>query len=105
MSYVLANIANRPKLVLTALSFLLAVLMIVNCGGSSDGPPGLPGAPGSPGANLATSRGLGSAGQDRVFRAHIQIPGLAGVPKKSPRSTRRPCDPDRRCRKRSGCFG
>ena len=40
-------LVDRPKLVLSAISFLLAALMIVNCGGSSSETSGAPGEPGT----------------------------------------------------------
>ena len=79
MSYVLANIANRPKLVLSVLSFLLAVLMIVNCGGSSDGPPGSPGEPGAPGHSGRPAQPDQIAIQTVVVEKEVQVAGKTVV--------------------------
>ena len=49
MTYPIEIFAQRPKLFLSLFSFIFAALMVVNCGGSSDGEPGLAGAPGDPG--------------------------------------------------------
>ena len=49
MTQAIEIFAQRPKIVLSLFSFIFAALMVVNCGGSSDGEPGLAGAPGDPG--------------------------------------------------------
>ena len=43
MTHIGTILVDRPKLVLGAISFLLAALMIVNCGGSSSETSGAPG--------------------------------------------------------------
>ncbi|MCY4474764.1 MAG: DUF4349 domain-containing protein [Chloroflexi bacterium] len=49
MTYAIDMVAQRPKIFLSLFSFIFAALMVVNCGGSSDGESGFPGALGAPG--------------------------------------------------------